>query len=435
MAFPLGAWLPFSASVPARNAARILPGPYRIARVDIEAAAFAGNAAPVNIYRGAGRPEAAMLLERLMDEAARRHHEDPLAYRRRHLVSADAMPHTTPTGEVLDSGDYAACLETAADRFGYTSARENQRQRRAAGEIVGIGVACYVEPCGQGWESARITAHADGSFTVASGSSAQGQGHETTFSTLAIEALGDLVSPETVIRVLQGDTDTCPPGIGALASRSVAIGGSAITLAAKRLAARLRADPEAPRPLTEDCIYEAPAEAWGFGCVIAQMRVDTETGAPTIESITWADDAGRIVSPTLAHGQLIGGLAQGLGQAMMERIFYDDDGQLLTGSLMDYAVPRAADMPPVQIVGVESDAAATRANALGAKGVGEAGCIGVPAALMNSAADAVSVLPEPDAAIAALGFPLTAETLWRALHAGGHLNDDARGAAQQMEQE
>lgn len=400
--FPVGAWLPFSAVVPARNAARILPGPYRVGGVDIVARAGMSNAAAVNIYRGAGRPEAALLMERLVEMAARKAGIDPVELRLRNLVPAGAMPYATPTGERFDAGDYAQALQRACARFGYAQERQEQARRRAAGELVGIGLAMYVEPCGQGWESARVTLQPDGSVLVASGSAAQGQGHETSFAAIAAQALG---CASDQVRVEHGDTGSSPEGIGAMASRSMAIGGSAVAQAARAAAARRNAGEALP--IVVDTAYTVGSEGWSYGCVVARMAIDRDTGAPAVERLVWVDDAGHIVSPQLAEGQLLGGLAQGLGQALMERIVYDASGQLLTGSLMDYAVPRAGDMPPVEL---ESMAVPTQANLLGAKGVGEAGCIGVPAALLNAAADALAPLGER-----ALDFPLTSERLWRAM--------------------
>jgi carbon-monoxide dehydrogenase large subunit len=322
--------------------------------------------------------------------------------RLRNLIAAQDMPYKTPTGETLDAGDYVAALRLACERFGYAAAREAQARRRAHGEVLGIGLAFYIEPCGQGWESARVTLQTDGRVLVHSGSSGQGQGHETTFATIAADVLG---CAEDQVTVFQGDTASCPEGVGALASRSIAIGGSAIAQAAQQVAAKR--DAGDAFPLSAEVIYTAPAEAWSYGCVMAQMMIDPDTGKPTVERIVWADDAGRIISPQLAKGQLLGGMAQGLGQAMLERIVYDADGQLQTGSLMDYAVPRAEDIPPVELIGLHQP---TQANLLGAKGVGEAGCIGVPAALLNAAADALSPWGEPE-----LDFPLTSERLWRAM--------------------
>jgi aerobic carbon-monoxide dehydrogenase large subunit len=408
--FSLGAWLPYSGVIPLRNATRILPGPYHVPHLHVQGQARRSHAAPLNIYRGAGRPEAALLLETLMDKAAQALSLDPVELRRRNLISAEQMPHTTPTGELLDSGNYRQALERASEAFGYAAERQKQAMRRQQGERIGIGVALYIEPCGQGWETARITLHPGGKITVASGSPAQGQGHATSFAQIAFDALApELGCSLDDIEVVYGDTQQCPVGIGSLASRSMAIGGSAIVQACQELLAMKRALPDGERAqaLVAEAKFTAK-ESWSHGCVIARMKVDADTGVPTIERIVWADDAGKIISPTLAKGQLIGGLAQGLGQAMMEHIQYDDAGQLLTGSLMDYAVPRADDMPgSIEIEGLCSP---SPHNLLGAKGVGEAGCIGVPAALMNAARDALQLKPEQD-----LDFPLTSEKLWRAL--------------------
>lgn len=399
--FTLGAWLPYSAVVPLRNAARILPGPYALTQIDIQGIATRAHAAPVNIYRGAGRPEAALLMETLIEQAARQCHIDPVDLRLRNLISAKDMPYTTPTGEVLDSGDYALAIHKACEQFGYHHARMEQAQRRQQGEWVGIGMALYVEPCGQGWESARVTWHENGRISVASGAPAQGQGHATTFAQLAADILGCDVS---AVDVHLGNTALCPAGTGALASRSTAIGGSAIVQACRNVLARR--DRGEALPITAEEKFTA-REAWSYGCVLAQMRIDLDTGTPTIERITWIDDAGHVLQPQLVHGQLIGGAAQGLGQAMLERLVYDDQGQLITGSLMDYAIPRADTMPPIDISSMHTP---SPHNLLGAKGVGEAGCIGVPAALMNAARDALSPLGEFD-----LQLPLTSEQIWRAL--------------------
>jgi carbon-monoxide dehydrogenase large subunit len=402
IAMPLGAWLPYSAAMPLRNAARILPGPYVVPAVDIAGEARMDRTAPVNIYRGAGRPEAAILMESLVDAAARRLGMDPVELRRRNLVPAAAMPWRTPTGETLDSGDYAALLELACARFGYAAARQAMAARRATGEVVGIGVACYVEPCGQGAEWARVTLDMGGRVRAACGAPAQGQGHASAFAAIVAAGLGCEAGD---VEVDLGDTDTAPRGIGALASRSMAIGGSALHVAAGEVAARRAAG--AALPIEVEIDYRAPGEAWSAGCVIAQVAIDADTGALAVERIVWADNAGRIVSPAGASGQLIGGLAQGLGQALMEAIRYDGEGQLLTGSFQDYALPRAGDMPPVEIASLATPATT---NALGAKGVGEAGTIGVPAALYNAVADAFATL-----GLAPPDFPFSAARLWRTM--------------------
>jgi carbon-monoxide dehydrogenase large subunit len=394
--------MPFSSVVPMRNAARILPGPYQVKQIHVQGEARPSPQAAVNIYRGAGRPEATLLMETLVEAAARALKIDPIAVRRTNLLNPDRFPAATPTGETLDSGDYPRLLDLACARFDYERERREQQSRRERGERVGIGAAFYVEPCGQGWEWARVTAHAGGTFTVASGSPAQGQGHLTTWAAIAAEALG--CAPEA-IEVVIGDTAQCPQGIGSLASRSTAIGGSAIVKACRELLEQ-RASGR-PLPITVEHRFDSQ-EAWSAGCILARVAIDRDTGDLKVEKLSWADDAGRIIQPELAHGQLLGGAAQGLGQALMEQIHYDAEGQLLTGSLMDYAIPRAADMPPIDIASI---ATPSPNNPLGAKGVGEAGCIGVPAAVMNAVRDALSDLGEVQ-----LGFPLNAEQIWRLIH-------------------
>jgi aerobic carbon-monoxide dehydrogenase large subunit len=410
--FPIGAWPAFSAAIPMRNAARILPGPYKVSQVDIQSEAGLSNAAPVNIYRGAGRPEATLLMERLIELAAHKLGIDSIEIRRKNLIVASQMPYLTPTGERLDAGDYALALERAVSLFNYSAERQLQSERRGNGEIVGIGTALYIEPCGQGWESARVTLQTNGRVLVASGSSAQGQGHETSFALIAAQALG--CSP-WLIDVVHGDTNVCPAGVGALASRSMAIGGSAVMQAGKIAKAQLQAGQ--PLPISAESIYTAPNEAWSYGCVMVRLNIDRETGTPSIERLIWVDDAGNVVSPLLAKGQLLGGLAQGIGQALYERLQYDESGQLITGSLMDYAVPRADCMPLVEIENIHI---ATTANLLGAKGVGEAGCIAPPAAILNAAYDALrginSLADEVlDEGNIPLNFPLSSEKLWRAI--------------------
>jgi aerobic carbon-monoxide dehydrogenase large subunit len=409
--FTLGAWLPFSAVIPLRNAARILPGPYVVPNISIKGHAKRSHTAPMNIYRGAGRPEAALLMETLVDKAAATLQLDPAELRRRNLINAAQMPYTTPTGEQLDSGRYSEVLDLACEKFSYLQERMLQTQRRGQGERVGIGIAQYIEPCGQGWEAARVTLHASGKITVASGSPAQGQGHETSFAQIAFQRLSKHLPCQLQdIEVLYGDTALCPVGIGSLASRSMAIGGSAIVKACDELLSMLgnKTASELKEALVAEAKFTAK-ESWSCGCVIVRLSVDADTGLPHVERIVWADDAGTIISPAQAKGQLIGGLAQGLGQAMMEQIQYDSNGQLLTGSLMDYAVPRASDMPmQIDIVSLETP---SPHNLLGAKGVGEAGCIGVPAALMNAARDALQLPADID-----LDFPLSSEQLWRVMN-------------------
>jgi carbon-monoxide dehydrogenase large subunit len=437
---PLGHRLPYSAAVPGRNAARCLPGPYAIPAVAVTLAAHFDRRAPMGIYRGAGRPEAAMLTERLMEEGARATGLDPVEIRRRNLVPPEAMPWATPTGECLDSGDYPALLDQALALGADLPAEV--ATRRAAGELVGLGLAVTVEPCGQGWESARLTLTPDGMVLAATGSTAQGQGRETAFAQIVADALR--VAPEDVV-ILHGDTATTPPGIGALASRSTGIGGGALLkaaaelealarpLAAQLLQAPLAAIIPAPggfavagvpgrgvawstlaavAPLAVDAVFESPGESWAAAAALALVALDRDTGAARVERIVWVDDAGVVVNPMLARGQMIGGLMQGVGEALMERVAHDEAGQLLTGSFMDYALPRASDAPAELRLAEAALPSFSRHSPLGAKGVGEAGCVVVPAAVANAVADALAA---EGVTLDALALPLTPETIWRAL--------------------
>jgi aerobic carbon-monoxide dehydrogenase large subunit len=462
LAFPLGHWMPYSGCVPGRNAGRILPGPYRVETIDVALEAHLTSTASIGIYRGAGRPEACMLMERLMDRAAAALGMDPIELRRRNLIAADAFPYRTPTGETLDSGDYPTLIEKAVALAAYRELCTERARRRKRGEVVGIGCSLYVEPCGQGWESARIGLTLDGTVVIATGSSAQGQGRETAYTQLICDTLG---VPMSRVRVAHGDTRHTPAGIGALASRGTAIGGSAVLLAARAflkeamtVAGELLGCPPSDLVATTTGLacaqghavswdklarhahangiglsdglaltvaekYHAEGEAWSSGCCIAAVAADADTGELTIERLVWVDDAGVVVNPMLVEGQLLGGLAQGLGEATRERIVYDEDGQLVTASLMDYAVLRARDMPAVDIEKMHTP---SPANVLGAKGVGEAGCIGVPAAIMNAAIDAVSPY-----GVTHLDIPLTSETIWRAINAG-HAKGSAHSSSRRQ---
>jgi carbon-monoxide dehydrogenase large subunit len=421
-----------------------LPGPYAVEELSIHVSAFLNNTAPMNIYRGAGRPEAALLMERLMDRAAIVCGLDPVEIRRRNLVPPGAMPHRTATGESLDSGNYPALLAKACGQAGYHELRLRQRRMRKKGRVFGVGVALYIEPCGQGWESASIGLSPEGGIVACTGATAQGQGRETAFAQIVADTLGIHVDDVTV---RHGDTDATPPGIGALASRSTAIGGSALLKAAKafhvearRAAAQwLGCEIEMTLPvsggffgvicgrtvswkalaasssiserglkLTQTVVLHAESEAWSSGCCVASVSIDPDTGRLNIETLTWVDDAGRIINPMLVEGQLLGGLAQGLGEALMEQLVYDENGQLVTGSFMDYAMPRASDIPAVQLGKMETP---TKANPLGAKGVGEAGCIGVPACLMNAVLDALSPF-----GVQEIDMPMTSHKIWQALN-------------------
>lgn len=399
---PIGAWLPNSGLITAWNAGRVLPSGYRVAALDVESKALQHRVGPTGIYRGAGRPEANCLMERLVDKAAQALGRDPIDLRSQNLLSTGQMPHATATGNLLDSGDYARALAQLRKHASYDALKAERDRRREAGELVGIGVCFYVEPSGAGWESARVTMNADETVQIDSGSSSQGHERETAFAQIAADALA---VPLDNITVQCGDTGTCPEGIGALASRSTAIGGSAVLKACDQIAAR-KAQGEA-LPLTADVRYENDGQAWGYGAYLVMLSICAETGVPTLEKIACVDDTGRIINPDLVKGQIQGGFAQGLGEALMEQVVFDEDGQLLTGSFMDYAMPRAGDVPPLDMRTFETP---SPLNALGAKGVGEAGTIGAPPAILNAAIDALSPLGVTD-----LNMPLTAHALWQAM--------------------
>lgn len=399
---PLGPWLPNSALISAWNGARVLPSGYRVGALDLSTRAVQVPKGPMGIYRGAGRPEANLLIERLIDKAARVMGRDPVELRVQNLIASDQMPAQTGTGNLLDSGDYAGAMQALCTSADYDALRATRDARRARGELVGLGVAFYVEPSGSGWESARVTLNADGTAHVTSGSAAQGHGRETAFAQIAAEAL---TLPLDAVTVTVGDTDVIASGVGALASRSTAIGGSAVLRACHEVTTRR--DAGEALPITADLTYETEGQAWGYGAYLALISIDAETGVPSVEHVSGIDDAGRVLNPAMVEGQVLGGFAQGFGEAMLEAVHYDEDGQLLTGSFMDYAMPRAADLPTVSLRKLETP---SPLNTLGAKGVGEAGTIGAPAVLLNAAIDALSPLGVDD-----LTMPLTAHRLWTAI--------------------
>jgi carbon-monoxide dehydrogenase large subunit len=450
VAAPLGTALLNAAAGSPWNHARLLPGCYVVPACDIAVTGALTTTAPVAAYRGAGRPEATFVIERLMDRAARALGLDPAEIRRKNFIPADAFPFRTVTGQVYDSGDYHLALDRALETADYARLRREQGERRARGEIVGIGLSSYVEPCALGWESGSLKVERSGRVTAITGSSAHGQGHETTFAQIVADHLG--VTPDDVV-VVHGDTRSGPEGFGTFGSRSVALGGSALARVAvdvrdkgRRIAAELleaaaadvigvpggfhvaglperrvtwrevataaygggRGLPAGETPGLEATVYFQPeAEVWTFGAIVCAVRIEAETGRLVIERLIWVDDAGTVINPLLAEGQLHGSLAQGLGQALSEAIVYDGDGQLVTGTLMDYAIPRADEVPPVVI---EKTCTPSPRNPLGAKGVGEAGCIGMPPAVVNAAVDALTPF-----GITHLDMPLTPARLWSAL--------------------
>jgi carbon-monoxide dehydrogenase large subunit len=448
---PLGASLMNAAAGSPWNHARLLPGAYVIPACEIEVSGALTTTTPLGAYRGAGRPEACFFIERLMDTAARALHLDPAEIRRRNFIAPDAFPYRTITGQVYDSGDYPQALERALAAADYPALRRTQEERRRRGELVGVGLASYVEPCALGWESGSLRVERSGKVTAITGSSAHGQGHETTFAQVVADHLG--VTPDDVV-VVHGDTRSGPEGFGTFGSRSVALGGGAlVTVAAevadkgRRIAARLleaapgdvasvtggfhvvgvpqrritwkevaaaayaggAALPPGDTPGLEATTYFDPqGEVWSFGAVVAGVSIERETGRLRIETLVWVDDAGTVINPLLAEGQLHGALAQGIGQILMEQIVYDREGQLLTGTLMDYALPRADEVPPVLIEKMHTP---SPRNPLGAKGLGEAGCIAMPPALVNAAVDALAPF-----GVTHLDMPLTPQRIWKALN-------------------
>ena len=447
---PLGTALLNAAAGSPWNHARLLPGCYVVPACDITVTGALTTTTPVAAYRGAGRPEASFFIERLMDLAAGALALDPAEIRRRNFIPADAFPFRTITGQTYDSGDYHLALDRALQAADYGRLRQEQEERRGRGEIVGIGLGSYVEPCALGWESGSLKVERSGRVTAITGSSAHGQGHETTFAQIVADHLG--VTPDDVV-VVHGDTRAGPEGFGTFGSRSVALGGSALARVAvdvrekgRRIAAELleaaaadvvgvpggfhvaglperrvtwrevataaygggRGLPAGETPGLEATVYFQPeAEVWTFGAIVCGVRIEAETGRLVIERLVWVDDAGTVINPLLAEGQLHGSLAQGLGQALSEAIVYDRDGQLLTGTLMEYAIPRADEVPPVVI---EKTCTPSPRNPLGAKGVGEAGCIGMPPAVVNAVVDALAPF-----GITHLDMPLTPVRLWSAL--------------------
>src|SRR5579864_3439198 len=444
----LGAYcLSVTASIPAQTPLVGL-GAYRIAHVRYRVRGVATTKAPTGPYRGAGRPEAAYYIERIMDLVAERVGLDPAELRRRNFITA--FPHTSAAGLVHDSGNYPALLDRALALAGYEHWRAEQaRRRRLGGRPIGVGLSTWVEVAGGGelWESGVVQLDPSGGITVLTGSSPHGQGLETAFSQIAADALG--VSPERVA-VVHGDTDAIPAGVGTYGSRSLSIGGSAVAVAAAELrgkilaaaAALLEAAPHdvvlsdgtaavrgAPtRAITlaevarTGSLHPPGAEARGIesatrfalarptvpsGAHVAVVEVDRDTGQVEVLRYAAVDDCGRVVNPLLVEGQVHGSLAQGLAQAQFEHVVYGDDGQILTASLLDYAVPSAADLPEFVSESVESP---SPLNPLGAKGIGESGTIGAPPAFANAVEDALR--PRRSGA---LNLPLSPDRVWRML--------------------
>ncbi|MCB0996576.1 MAG: molybdopterin-dependent oxidoreductase [Acidimicrobiales bacterium] len=424
----------------------MLSGVYRVDRIESTARCAATNTVPTTAFRGAGRPEAAHLVERAMDVLAAELDMDPVELRQRNLIPADAFPYRSPTGAVYDSGDYAGALDLAIAVAGYDDLRAEQARRRSSSDRwqLGIGVSTYVEVTANAGPSeyASVEVHTDGAVTVSVGTASHGQGHATTFAQIAAAALG---VPHASIRVVSGDTALVPRGEGSYSSRSVQVGGSAVHVMSERLVERATAlaahlleaalddivrhddggfgvagvpssalswadlAEAAAGPLVEAGDWERPAATFPFGAHIAVVEVDVETGGVRWVDHVAVDDCGRVINPLLADGQVHGGIAQGGSQALFEQIVYDDDATPLTTSFSSYAVPSAAELPPFRTARTIT---LTDANPLGAKGIGESGTIGAMPAVHNAVVDAVAHL-----GVRHIDMPCTPERVWRAVAA------------------
>ncbi|HSO02047.1 MAG TPA: molybdopterin cofactor-binding domain-containing protein, partial [Gaiellaceae bacterium] len=420
------------------------------------------NTTFTDAYRGAGRPEATYAIERLMDELAAEVGVDPLEIRERNWIKHEEFPFTTVAGLEYDTGNYEAATALARESFGYDALRAEQKERRDRGDRVqlGIGVSTFTEMCGLapsrvlgsldygagGWEHASVRMLATGKVEIVTGASAHGQGHETAFSQIVADRLG---VPFEDVEVLHGDTQVIPLGMDTYGSRSLAVGGIALHQVAQKIVAKARtlaahklgvdADeldyeagtfssdgksvtvkelafaawaahdlPEGMEPgLEATAVYDPPNFSWPGGAHAAVVEVDTETGDVQLVRYVAVDDVGKVVNPMIVDGQIHGGIAQGVAQALFEEAVYDDDGQLLTSSMTSYLVPSAVELPTFELDRTETP---SPTNPLGVKGVGETGAIASPAAVMNAVADALAPFGVTD-----IDMPASPERVWRAL--------------------
>ncbi|MEE9241111.1 MAG: xanthine dehydrogenase family protein molybdopterin-binding subunit [bacterium] len=435
----------------------MLPGPYKIQNVDTDVTGVFTNKIATDAYRGAGRPEATYVLERMMDIAAAELGMDPAEIRRKNFPDKSEFPFPTAAGLSYDSGDYHMTLDKALENIGYADMRREQEEGRKNGRYLGIGLSTYVEICGmgpsaalggQGWESARVRVEPGGKVTVFSGASPHGQGQETTFAQIVADGLG--VSVED-IEVVHGDTDSVPFGVGTFGSRGTAVGGAAVVFArdkvrdkmAKFAAMKFEADasdidfaggkifvasspeksasfaeiagmaysaielpPGVDPGLEETHFFEPSNFTFPFGAHVAWVEVDPETGQVKILRYVAVDDVGNIINPLLVEGQIHGGIAQGAGQALEEEVLYGEGGQPINASLMHYALPKSNLLPRLEL---EQTTTPTDVNPLGAKGVGEAGTIGSTPAVVNAVIDAISPF-----GVRHIDMPVRPERIWRA---------------------
>jgi aerobic carbon-monoxide dehydrogenase large subunit len=464
----MGAYLStFAPSVPTWLHGTLMAGNYRTPLVYVNVKAVFTNTVPVDAYRGAGRPEATYQLERVIDKAARELGVDPIKLRRQNFIHE--FPYQTPVAVVYDTGNYVATmdkLEEIADLSGFEARR---KASEAKGKLRGLGVNCYIEACGIApsnlvgqlgaraglYESATVRVNATGSISVMTGSHSHGQGHETAFPQVIAEMLG---IDESMIEIVHGDTAKGPMGMGTYGSRSLAVGGSAMVRAtekiinkAKKIAAHLMEASDADIEVKDGRFHVAGTDksvAWGditlaayvphnyplediepgleetafydpsnftypSGAYACEVELDPDTGRVTIERFSAADDFGNIINPMIVSGQVHGGIGQGIGQALLEGAVYDDNGQLLTGSYMDYAMPRASDVPFYAVD--HSCVTPCTHNPLGVKGCGEAGAIGSPPAVVNAVIDALHSAGKTH--ITHIDMPLSPNRVWAAMNA------------------
>ncbi len=461
----MGAYLStFAPAIPTYLFGLMLVGPYTIPNIQCKVIGVFTHTTPVDAYRGAGRPEATYIVERMLDLFAAEIGMDPAEVRRKNLIPAFEDGHEVATGVIYDSGDYEAALDKALGMIGYDDFRKEQEEARKQGRYLGVGLSTYVEICGMApsavayalgaragvWESALVRVHPTGKVTVYSGSSGHGQGHETTFAQLAASEFG---IPVEDVEVVESDTAQVQQGTGTFGSRSAVVGGTAIHMSADKIkdkARRIAAHLLEAAP--EDVVYEdgklfvqgAPAEAktfqeialasywydglpeglepgleatsifdpqnftWPFGTHICMVEVDADTGDTQVLRYVAVDDVGNVINPMIVDGMVHGGVAQGIGQALLEEGIYDADAQLITGSMLDYAIPKAENLPSFETGRTTTP---SPANPLGVKGAGETGTIAASPAVINAVVDALSPF-----GVRHLDMPAKPEKVWRLIN-------------------
>lgn len=438
------------AHISIRNTTNGLPLMYDVPLLDVEINLVLTNTAPIGPYRGAGREQASYITERLVDQAARELGIDPVDLRRRNLIPTKSIPYTSASGQIYDSGDFEGLLDKTLALADWDGFDERARASAERGRIRGRGLSCFVECVGAyPFEGADIRFAADGTVTVVTATQSSGQGHETSFAQLAAERLG---IPFDKVRIKENDSSDLPKGLASVGSRSMIMAGSAIAIAGDAviekgralashvlevskadlefrdgtfcvrgtdisiglldLAMRVRTlrdlPPDLPGTLDSTGEFTAPGLHHPNGSHVCEVEIDPETGKVDVVAYCAVDDVGTIINPLIVHGQIHGGVAQGIGQVLLERIAYDDDGQLITGSLMDYGLPRADNLPALT---VDFHPTASTKNPIGVKGSGECGVTGSIPAVLNAVNDALARA----GAATAIGLPVTGEKIWRSL--------------------